>query len=86
MPARTTLMIGTDANGHVGKHNAEVFSNVEDQEDLPSIGNFNPEVENGNGTQLRTFLNETGMVANTWKHQDLHGSAAKEINPEWTTF
>ncbi len=56
-------MLGTDANGHVGKHNDQIINNVDDLDELPSIGIHNPKVENGNGTQLRTFLNETGMVA-----------------------
>ncbi len=50
LPTRTTLMIGTDANGHVGTHNDEIIDNIDNHEELPSIGEYNPETENGNGT------------------------------------
>ncbi len=87
LPNRTTLIIGTDANGHVGKHNAEIISNVEDEEYQPFIWVYNPEVENQNGTQMRTSRPEWRRpIRMSWKHQDLHGSAAREINLEWTAF
>ncbi len=74
LPARTTLMIGTDAKGHVGKHPEDTISNVEDKEDLPSIGECSPETENGNGTQVRTILNDRGMFAANTHINEASGS------------
>ncbi len=63
IPARTPLIIGTDANGHVGTSARDVMSIDDDIEALPAIGPHGASKENAHGTILREFLEATNMVA-----------------------
>ncbi len=63
LPSRTPLIIGTDANGHVGSHASNVVPRNDDEEELAHIGPYAPEKENSHGTILREFLEATDMIA-----------------------
>ena len=63
LPSRTPLIIGADANGHVGSHASNIISRSDEQDELQPIGPYSPEKENSHGTILREFLEATGMIA-----------------------
>ena len=81
LPSSTTVLIMTDANGHVGTtrtyaptdappmgEDARHPAIYERAEDYPHIGNMGVEQENGNGMHLRRFLEQTHFLAlNTWR-------------------
>ena len=74
IPRRVYMVIGTDANGHVGsirEHTLEQpFQDHKlerSEEDYIHIGPHGPEVENTNGTIMREFLERENMVATNTK-------------------
>ncbi len=77
LPTRTPLIIGTDANGHVGNAPMDVISRDDNVENLKPIGNHCPERENAHGAVLREFLEAADMVA-TNTH------VASEAGHTWT--
>ena len=75
MHPRTTMIIGIDANGHVGDIRywtspATSPDEIERNEEYRPVGPEGAEVENENGCIMREFLEEERMVAvNTWDRQ-----------------
>ena len=64
IPARSTPVIFTDANGHTGKGLCQAKTN---EDMLRGVGEEGAHRENNNGKLLREFCERTGMVAiNTW--------------------
>ena len=70
MPARVTMLVGTDANGHVGSIRTRTTENpyrdlmgVQDDQDYIHIGAFGSEQENQSGTYLKEFLEKSEMAA-----------------------
>ena len=74
LPARTHMIIGVDANGHVGSKRYRMTIQLEEGElddardiDYPYIGPYGMEEENANGELMREFLEQQNMLAlNTW--------------------
>ena len=75
LPERTKIVIGTDANGHVGSHRRQEVDEVgyveeggcREGDEYVHIGGQGAEKENYNGTLMREFLEHHDMVAvNTW--------------------
>ncbi len=81
LPSSTTVLIMTDANGHVDTNRNYALTDAsplcedarhpalhERAADYPHIGNMGAEQENGNGMHLRRFLEQTNFIAlNTWR-------------------
>ena len=93
VPVRTQVIIGVDANGHVGsvRHKESQEENgSRDQADYVHIGTHNIEEENPNGMFLREFLEGEQMVAVntyvhdapgwTWSHLDQHGDRRTRVD------
>ena len=72
LPARTHLILGVDANGHVGSVHEYTTEDPHSnragrREEHPHVGPYGADPENTNGTYMREFLETADMVAvNTW--------------------
>ena len=76
MPPRIHIIIGTDANGHVGSCRTRIVEILGQDmlgygtrnDDYPYIGPLGAEEENPSGEILREFLEQEDMIAlNTWE-------------------
>lgn len=94
LPRRTRIIIGTDANGHIGS-TREYTSPVADinpdlltdNTEYPHVGPHGADTENPNGTLLLEFLEKADMVAvNTWcpYASGKTWSGGKTLHPGWT--
>ena len=69
LPARTMMLVGVDANGHVGSvrewtaREWEIPGDERQADDYYLVGPYGAEEENHNGTLMREFLEMEDMIA-----------------------